>query len=129
MLDHVPAVVGGVRERIAGVEEAVLDRDDEGGQMGGEVAVGPVALHRCSHEAASVDVDHERQVGAGCGFDISRRGRPVHADRQVAVGQRDLLPGNRGAGVRLSEDRPRRAGGSPVVLRVTIGEQFLGRDH
>ncbi|GHF67556.1 hypothetical protein GCM10018790_51900 [Kitasatospora xanthocidica] len=53
----------------------MFDGDDDGGQLRSEVAVGPVALRRRSHEAAAMDMEHEWQVASGVGFAVSRRHR------------------------------------------------------
>ncbi len=61
----------------------MLDGHDHSGQLCGEVAVDPVALHRRTHESAAMHVEHERQAGWAR--------RPVHPDLDHPIGQRHLL--------------------------------------
>jgi hypothetical protein len=99
----------------------VLDRDDDGGEVCGEVTVDPVGLHRRTHESAAVDVNHQRQGT------LARRA--IHAHREFTVRQRHLLPADLRAAVREPGDQSRQTGGELAVLRVPEGDQLLDRQR
>ncbi len=105
----------------------MLHRDDHRRQPRREVAVHPVALHRCPHESTAVDMDDQREIRPVTVATAAPSGGPVHPDRERAVGQLQLLPPDHCATVGTPGDHPRHPGRALAVLGVAEGDQLFVR--